>query len=59
MPIEWSGGWLLERLMDLTVTPESWANKPIGFGLDDPDFDPSFHGAVEPPAGWQRLPFSG
>lgn len=58
MRVDWSSGWLLERMMELTPLPESWANQPIGFGLDDPEFDPWMHGAVEPPAGWQNLPFN-
>jgi hypothetical protein len=58
MPVVWSSGWLLERMMELQGQPEKWNNQPIGFGLDDPDWDPAFDESmsVEPPTGWENLP---
>jgi hypothetical protein len=58
-PVEWSMGWLLERAMELKYDAEKWKGQPIGFGLDDPDWDPAFDAPAEPPPGWERLPMIG
>jgi hypothetical protein len=42
MPVAWSAGWLLERMLELEGEPEKWKGQQIGFGLDDPDWDPAF-----------------
>jgi len=56
MPVEWSAGWLLRRMIEFECDPSKWNNQPIGFGLDDADYDPAFDAAAEPPAGWEQLP---
>lgn len=59
MPVEWSGGWLLQQMVLLDTNPEKWWNEGgnIGF-VDDDEFgwDPFAEAGVEPPAGWQSLP---
>jgi hypothetical protein len=59
MPIAWSAGWLLQQMILLDANPEKWWNEGgvIGFGLEDPDYDPAFDEAVEPPPGYESLPF--
>jgi hypothetical protein len=61
MPVEWSSGWLLARMIELGGgLPPAW-NDGItpGFGLDDPEYDPTFDEQAEPPVGWERLPMEG
>jgi hypothetical protein len=55
-PVVWAAGWLLERTMELEGDPERWKGQQIGFGLEDPDYDPAFDAPAEPPAGWESLP---
>jgi len=57
MPIAWSSGWLLQRMLEYDGDPARWNNQPIGWGLDDVDYDPAFDAEAEPPAGWESLPF--
>jgi len=57
MPVAWSGGWLLQRMLEYDGDATRWNNHPIGWGLDDPDYDPAFDDPAEPPAGWESLPF--
>jgi len=59
MPVQWSGGWLLERMLEFDGDPAKWNHQPIGWGLDDPDYDPAFDMPAEPPPGWERLPTIG
>lgn len=57
MPVAWSSGWLLERMLELEGDPEKWSNQPIGLVEPDPDYDPAFDAVAEPPPGWESLPF--
>ena len=61
MPLEWSTGWLLARLIELGGgLPEAWSDGiDPGFGMDDSDWDPAFDTPAEPPRGWERLPMEG
>ena len=50
-PVAWSSGWLLEQAARLDTDPEKWWGEGmLGFGLDDPDYDPAL------PAWWRQLP---
>lgn len=42
MPLAWSGGWLFEQLAQLEANPQEFWKGPVGFGDDDPDYDPAF-----------------
>lgn len=59
MPVEWSGGWLLNQMVLLDTNPDKWWNEGgrVGF-IDDDDlgWDPFAEAGVEPPPGWQTLP---
>lgn len=58
MLLEHSSGWLFEQMARLAANPEEWwKSGPVGFFDDeDPEYDPMFDAAAEPPAGYQRLP---
>lgn len=59
-PVEWSTGWLLERVLELEAVirgDDKWNDGVgVGFGVDDPDWDPAFDAPAVPPPGWERLP---
>lgn len=61
MPVDQSSGWLLHRALDqellLHHEPQKLSEMQIGFGLDDPDWDPAFDADAEPPPGYESLPF--
>jgi hypothetical protein len=59
MPVAWSSGWLFQRMLEFEGDATKWNNQPIGFGLDDADYDPAFDAAAEPPPGWESLPMIG
>jgi hypothetical protein len=42
--------------MELEGQPEKWTGQPVGFGLDDPDYDPTFDAPAEAPD-VSHLPF--
>jgi hypothetical protein len=44
-------------MLELEGDPEKWKDQPIGFGDDDPDWDPAFDAVAEPPPGYENLPF--
>jgi hypothetical protein len=46
-------------MVALDANAEKWWNEggALGFGDDDPDYDPAFDATPEPPAGWEDLPF--
>jgi hypothetical protein len=56
MPLQWSGGWLFDQLALLLTDPKKFWDGPVGFGGDDPDYDPMFDADAAPPDGWERLP---
>jgi hypothetical protein len=56
-PVAWSSGWLLERAMELEGSPEKWTGQPVGFGLDDPDWDPAFDASEADAPDVSHLPF--
>lgn len=63
-PLEWSSGWLLERVLELEMAlrhdPKLWDDGvPTGFGLDDPDVDPAFDAPAVAPPWIANLPFEG
>jgi len=55
MPVAWSMGWLCERVLELEGVirgSKRWDDGvPIGFGLDDPDYDPALR-VAPPPEGY-------
>lgn len=54
--MEWSSGWLLERMVEFEGDPEKWKDQPIGLADADPDIDPMWDSPAMPPPGWERLP---